>query len=306
MQDLLSQLPVLGGVLATVFLGPALAIAALLHRKRRARQRRRSPLGIQLLRSPGHTLREQVDEASKDLMWDISMLMVLPLLVLAVFLAQAHVRTLPGMQHLAPVYVLLTLLFIALVLRKLMKTGSLLDRLRAGLDAEVAVGQELDQLMRQGAAVFHDFPGEGFNIDHVVISRVGLFAVETKGYTKRSDQAGRAAARVIFDGASLAFPGWTTREPIEQAERQAQWLSKWISSATGEAITASPVVALPGWFVERKRLGSVRVYSGRELARLLVAAEATPLSPDTVQRVAHQVEQRCRDVAPTFGASRAN
>ena len=39
------------------------------------------------------------------------------------------------------------------------------------VDAEVAIGQELDQLMRDGAAVFHDMPAERFNIDHVVIAR---------------------------------------------------------------------------------------------------------------------------------------
>jgi len=32
-----------------------------------------------------------------------------------------------------------------------MKAGNRLDHLKAGYDAEVAVGQELDQLMRQGA-----------------------------------------------------------------------------------------------------------------------------------------------------------
>jgi hypothetical protein len=42
------------------------------------------------------------------------------------------------------------------------------DNLRAGYDAELAVGQELDKLMREGAWVFHDVPGENFNIDHVV------------------------------------------------------------------------------------------------------------------------------------------
>jgi hypothetical protein len=55
---------------------------------------------------------------------------------------------------------------------------------RLGLDAELAAGQELDQLMRHGAFVFHDYPAEKFNIDHVVICESGVFAVETKARMK--------------------------------------------------------------------------------------------------------------------------
>ena len=40
-------------------------------------------------------------------------------------------------------------------------------------------------------------------------------------------------------------------ESIEQAKRQAQWLSKWLSSAVGDLSELRPVLALPGWFVER-------------------------------------------------------
>jgi hypothetical protein len=38
--------------------------------------------------------------------------------------------------------------------------------------------------MRQGAAAFHDLPAEQFNIDHVVVATEGVFAFETKGFTK--------------------------------------------------------------------------------------------------------------------------
>lgn len=303
MSELAAQAAVVIGVLATFFVGPGIALAMLVVRKKRARQARRSPIGIDLLRGPGHTLREQMDEASNELTWDISMLMALPLIVLATFLAQAHVRSIDKMMHVIPFYVLLVLVVVAWTVRRMVRVGHKLDNLRAGYDAEVAVGQELDQLMRQGAVVFHDFPADGFNIDHIVVSRRGLFAVETKGYTKRS-QKGKAAATVAFDGRALAFPQWTTGEPLEQAERQAQWLSKWASSATGDAVVALPVVALPGWFVERTGRGPVRVYSGRELGQLLDAVGATPLPQDVMQRAVHQVEQRCRDVAPRLSGEK--
>ena len=149
------------------------------------------------------------------------------------------------------IYFLAVVGFLALSMRKLLKLGKRLDHLRAGYDAELAVGQELDQLMRHGARVFHDFPADKFNIDHVVIASTGFFAVETKGYTKSTRIKGKPGATVYFDGTILKFPTWAGSDPLEQAERQAQWLSKWASSAIGEGVTAAPVVALPGWFVER-------------------------------------------------------
>jgi hypothetical protein len=245
MDEVVAQLPVVGGVLASVFVGPFCAFCFLLLRKKRARQRRRSPIGIELLRGPGHTLRQQLDELQLDLLSEVYALMSLPLIVLALFLAEAHRRGLDRMRHLVPFFVAIVLIGIVWIIFRLVKAGGKLDNLRNGYDAEVAVGQELDQLMRQGAAVFHDFPADGFNIDHVVIAPRGVFAVETKGYTKRGDMRGKQGATVVFDGNSLSFPHWLSREPIEQAERQAQWLAKWVTSATGEPVGVVPVLALP-------------------------------------------------------------
>ena len=300
MRELVAQVAIVVGVLASCFVGPVLALYFLAYRKRQARTRRRSPIGIDLLRGPGHSLREQLDETSDDVLFDVMLLIVMPLLLLATFLAQGHVNGLPSMMHLAPVYALGALGFVAFSIRKLMKAGARLDNLKAGFDAELAVGQELDQLMRQGAATFHDLPADSFNIDHVVISLDGVFAVETKGFTKPKQERGKAAATVSFDGNVLRFPTWTTKEPLEQADRQASWLAKWLTSAIGTPVHVLPVVALPGWFVERTGRGTVRVFSGKELSGLLKSRGATRLSPQDVHRIVHQIEQRCRTVSPRY------
>ncbi len=195
--------------------------------------------------------------------------------------------------------------FVAWQIRKMVKAASRIDDLRNGFDAELAVGQELDQLMRYGAAVFHDFPADGFNIDHVVIAKQGVFAVETKGYTKAIGQNGKVNARVVFDGRTLSFPTWTTSKPLEQAERQAKWLSKWAADAVGEAVDVTPVLALPGWFVERTGRSAVRVYSGRALGSLLKNSARRALTQEAIQRVEHQVAQRCRTVVPTYRRAQA-
>jgi hypothetical protein len=302
MADLAIQTALVLGVLATFFVGPGLAIAFLIMRKRRRRARGRSPIGIDLLRTPGHTVREQLDDASADVIWDVMVLGLAPMVLLATYLAQAHVIGLSRIWHLTPLYVGGGLLVILVVIRKMVKAGERIDNLRAGFDAELAVGQELDKLMLSGARVFHDFPAENFNIDHVVISAQGVFAVETKGYTKPGDMKGREGATVVLDDQALRFPHWTTSEPLEQAERQAKWLSKWMTSALGQLVFVTPVVALPGWYVDDKRRNrnALRVYSGRALEHLLDSPSRQPLIAQDVQRIAHQVDQRCRTVVPTY------
>lgn len=166
-----------------------------------------------------------------------------------------------------------------------------------GLDCERAVGQELNQLMLDGYRVYHDFRADNFNIDHVVIGTNGIFAIETKGRPKPDRGKGREDVKVTYDNQTLQFPTWREREPIEQANRQAIWLSQWLSKAVGEDVAVKPVLALPGWFVDRKSKDFL-IYNGKNPQYLMKITGETPLSSEMIQRVAHQVEQRCRDVAP--------
>jgi hypothetical protein len=306
MTELGNQLVVVAVVLLLT-MAPAVAAGWLLmRRKRRARQRHRSPLTADLLRSPGQTLREELEERRSDSMADLLTLMIVPLLPLAIFYVQtAFTKRLPSLGILAVVAVAVAAFFAHRV-RLLYRRGEQMDRLRLGLDAELAVGQELDQLMREGAVVFHDVPGERFNVDHVVVAPQGIFAVETKGYSKPAETAGKAGATVVFDGKALVFPEHSDVKAIEQARRQVKWLADWLARATGEPVHVVPVLALPGWFVDRKGRGDVHVFSGKELRRnLLGLRQAQPVGAEQMQRVAHQLEQRCRTVRPEYRAEDA-
>ena len=69
-----------------------------------------------------------------------------------------------------------------------------------GAQSEIAVGDVLDDLRREGFVVMHDLEqsGEG-NVDHLVAGPTGVFMIETKrsGYTERDlRKARRQAARL--------------------------------------------------------------------------------------------------------------
>lgn len=123
---------------------------------------------------------------------------------------------------------------------------------RDGLLAERVTGMQLNRLVAQGCVVMHDLPGDGFNIDHVVISPRGVYAVETKSFRKPrdvSDERNDPSHQVRFDGRTLSFPDFNTTRPIEQALRQAQWVQRYLREALGTEVPVIPSVALPGWFV---------------------------------------------------------
>lgn len=62
--------------------------------------------------------------------------------------------------------------------------------LKLGRDGELVVGQFLEGLRVSGARVFHDIPGEGFNLDHAVFATHGCYVIETK--TRRKPVRGEA------------------------------------------------------------------------------------------------------------------
>jgi hypothetical protein len=77
------------------------------------------------------------------------------------------------------------------------------------------VGQFLERLRDDGARVFHDVPGEGFNLDHVVISPHGLCAIETKTYSKPWPEA-----KITVEGESLKIAGQIPdRDPMSRLRR---------------------------------------------------------------------------------------
>lgn len=128
------------------------------------------------------------------------------------------------------------------------------EQARDGWIAEQVTGMQLNRLMAMDCRVLHDLPADGFNIDHVVVSPRGVFAVETKSFRKPKNAGASirgAAHEVTYDGTRLRFPDFSTADPVMQAARQAQWLRRLLREAMEEDLPVIPAVALPGWYVER-------------------------------------------------------
>ncbi len=121
--------------------------------------------------------------------------------------------------------------------------------LKQGSEGEKAVGQILDELKAKGCAVLHDIVVPGpptFNIDHVIISPRGIFAVETKTRSKPT----KGNAEVKYDGEKIILTGLRPDyNSVKQAIANARWLHEMLLKSTGKSFFVKPVVVFPGWWV---------------------------------------------------------
>lgn len=287
--------PLLTGAFLALFFLP---IGAMYLWRKRLESKRRSPLNQMLLRGPGESLRNELDDTLRELLIYMALFPMMPLLIYTLHVSQSYLGDTKETAFRTSIDVLVALAAIVFFLFNTIKLLKRTNKLRLGYEGEVAIAQELNQLMREGAYVFHDVPADGFNIDHVVVWPKGIYAVETKARMKPKRDRGTEDARVVFDGQRLQFPGWAETAPLDQTTRQAKWLAQWLSSAVGDKVAVKPVLALPGWFVESKAKSDVVIINGRNASGIFGKLFHTALSEEMVKRIAHQLEQRCRDVAP--------
>ena len=106
------------------------------------------------------------------------------------------------------------------------------------------------------------------------------------------------AGEIIYDGKVLAYPWGEDRHGLDQAQRQARWLTDFLGHLLGVAIAVQPILTFPGWMIMRRGTGPVTVLNPREIpAAVLPRASAAPvLSAAQIDLVARQLEARCRDV----------
>lgn len=262
-----------------------------LWRWRRNLRHLRTPLTHALLRSPGESLRLKIEDLSWDMAMWTSMTTTIPIILYASYHVHAQLTEIPPSLFWS---LAISGGGIGFAIYKLIKTVRTRSRMRQGLDGELAVGQELTELLKKGMSVFHDFPAPGYNIDHIVVGPKGVFAVETKTRAKSKVGNGQSGVEVRVDGDTLVFPNWRQPRWIEQARRQATSLSEWVTRKTGESIRVKPVLALPGWYV-LPNSGDVLVFNPKMIHEL----NDQPLTNEQVAKVAKAIEDHCRNVGPS-------
>jgi hypothetical protein len=256
------------------------------------------PFTQNLHRAPGQSLLKNLDHLNHEIMIYASYVFIIPILSYAAYISDLYINKKTSSLFSSGILCAFVLVFIGYSFYRL--TGFLHQRrlVRLGYDGEVTVGQQLNQLLRDGYYVYHDFPAEKFNIDHIVVGRKGVFAVETKSRSKPNSDRRKEDATVEYNGRILLFPKWKDTETLAQVKRQSSWLSKWLESAIGEPMAVRGIVALPGWYVKRTSPNGIPVVNPKQFPSLFAYIQSRELSEETIKRIVHQLEQKCRDVEP--------
>ena len=248
----------------------------------------RSPLKTRPLRNPGQSLDEEIQRAIDDRATSPFMAIV-GLWVVAGVEWLGTWRDLPRQPWWFTIAALAATGWLAW---RVYRVRDHVGRLRQGRDGERVVGQFLEGLREAGARIFHDVPGDGFNLDHVVISRRGIYVIETKTITKPGPDA-----RVVFDGEQITVAGHRPdRDPVKQASAEATWLHRLLDQSTGRAFPVRGVVVYPGWWVERtnrNRNAKVWVLEPKALPAFIENAPAV-ISPDDVALAAYHLSRYIR------------
>lgn len=170
-----------------------------------------------------------------------------------------------------------------------------ISSLKQARDGEKTVAEYLEELRADGCYILHDLPGKNFNIDHIIISTKGIFAVETKTRSKSTEKD----EIVVFNGQTIKVGEFETSEITRQAEAERVSLKKIIEGATGKAFHVRSIVTFPGWFVKitgRDQEGNLFVLNPNFFAKF-IKQQPEMLSNEEVKQVVSQLERYIRNVA---------
>lgn len=208
-------------------------------------KQKKSPLTGKPLRNPGQSLDEEIQRLVDD---KYNSYAIFTSLVISV----AVMEWIRWYQQVPPQPFLWTVIAVGVLAYSSYRIYGLrqrVKRLKQGRDGEKAVGQYLEQLRAYGCSVFHDVVGDGFNIDHVVLSRRGIYVVETKTYSKPV----RGEPVVLYQNETLNIDGYDAGGAIiRQAKSEAASIQKILKRCMGKKYPVKPVVVFPGWYIKPK------------------------------------------------------
>jgi len=245
-----------------------------------------------LLRIPRGSLLRQLDILNEQIILYLVGTIALPLIIYSTLVSCSYFMATKPSQPVLWISSISSTAIIAYLILSLVRLMNRQRSIRLDFEGELAVGHELNRLMLHGYRVYHEFPADTYNIDHVVAGPKGVFAVET-----RTDSNGAAPNKnpeptVNYDGRMLNYPDKSDFEAIEQAEQQADWLSEWLGATTGEPIAVRAIVALPGWVVKRTSADGIPVVNPSQFASLFEHIKPRPLSETMLNRIMDKLEQK--------------
>lgn len=202
-----------------------------------------SPIKNKPLRYPGQYLDKEIEIIQLKRFRNISLFLVI--LAIAVYELLHAYAGIPPQPILATI---LVLAFGSFFYYEDAKLRNKARRYKQGSLGEKIVGETLEKLKKEGCRVFHDvvINDANFNIDHVILSKRGIFAVETKTISKPNK------GQISSNGKAVFLSGENPdNASINQTINNAKSLRRYLNESTERQFPVTPVLVYPGWFVEK-------------------------------------------------------
>ncbi len=250
----------------------------------------KSPIIKKPLRNPGQSLEEEI---TKSLDEELLMYVLYP----TIFVLIAMMEWIHWYLESPPQPLLMSALALAAIIfsiYRIIKFRKKIKLLKQGRDGEKVVGQYLELFREQGMKVFHDIVGDNFNIDHLLVSKKGIYLIETKTYSK--PQKGKT--EIVFDGQSISINGKIYNDNIIiQVTAGASWLSDLIEELTAREFQVHPVVLFPGWYVKmtNRFKSKIWVLSPKSL-NSFINHQPDTLSSEDVKLVSNHISRHIRSI----------
>ena len=210
-------------------------------------------IGNSLKRLPGQALREEERKILDQFFDGPLLLMAFGWIIFSMECVHKFTKMTPSLW----LGLLFAIPLTVYALVKIRKLRARLHTLRQGEEGERIVAQAIEQdLIPQGYVVFHDVPlekdGRNFNVDHLLVGSNGIFAIETKNYTKPR----KGSPEVKYDGNTILWCGKRHAEcdEITQSISAAQSAKKLIDELTGLSVFVQPVLCAVGWYAKSTNL----------------------------------------------------
>lgn len=206
-------------------------------------------IGNILKRLPGQSLRERRYQLFDEQISDPLVMVLMGFVIFVIECLHVFGKIVPSVCMGAVIFVL----SLGVAIWKIRRWRRLRESYSRGEEGERLVAQAIEHdLLPLGYEVFHDLQlekdGRIFNIDHLLIGENGVFAIETKNYTKPK----KGSPEVRYDGEKLVWAGKkrTSDEEIAQAKSAATSAKNLIEEVSGFKVFVKPVLCVVGWFVQ--------------------------------------------------------
>ena len=242
-----------------------------------------------IMHEAAQRFRDELDRLSASQSIYLGAILVFAMLFAAAYVlqAQALFAGYPDWQiGLQLAFLLLTVVFAAY---KVIRTIHASRHVRFLRDASLAIGHQLQQMSSLTTQVFHDVKTAAGVIDHVVVGREGVFAVNVVARRPRN-----GGSVCILDN-GLRFSNCDgSISVVPQLAKNAR-LGKHLARLIGQRVRVRSVIAVPGWETPEQSDERHLVTNERNVSMLLGWKDRTDyLMDDDMSAVKEDLRSRCR------------